>query len=207
MSEENTNRNWYHSFCDWLAFIISAFFSPYVTALVFIVLISYKYASDLSQFLPWMVTFLLFAIVIPGFYVLWLLEAKKIRDIHISDKNDRKVPFLLAGISSVIGAFLLYFLHAAKPVTTIGTAYAVNVVGVALLTQVWKVSIHTALYSAIATTAVILFGTQLWWLYLILIPLAWSRIHRHRHTIWQAVAGSLIAFVLTAAVFWIFGYL
>lgn len=194
-------------FCDYLAFSISALFSPYVTALVFIVLISYNYSRNLSQFLPWMVTFLLFGIIVPGFYVLWLLEARQISDIHISDKNDRKIPFLLAGASSVVGALLLYLLGAARPVIVIGVAYAVNVVGVALITQVWKISIHTALFSAISTITVILFGTQLWWLFLILIPLSWSRIHRHRHTVWQAVAGTLIAFVLTAATFWVFGYL
>lgn len=196
-----------HKFVDWLAFVISALFSPYVTALVFIVLVSYNYSQNLSQFLPWMMTFLLFAIIIPGFYVLWLLESHQIRDIHISDKNDRKIPFLVAGLSAVVGAILLYTLGAARQVTVIGVAYAINVAGIALITQVWKVSIHTALFSAIATTAVILFGLHLWWLYLFLIPLAWSRIHRRRHTIWQAVAGTLIAFVLTAATFWFYGYL
>jgi len=196
-----------HKFSDYLAFAISAFFSPYITAAVFIVIISYSYSQNLTQFLPWMITFLLFAVIIPGSYVLWLLETRRIRDIHISDKNERKIPFLLAGASSVIGAFLLFILGAARPVIVIGTAYAVNVVGVALITQLWKVSIHTALFSALATISVILFGIHLWWLYLALIPLAWSRIHRRRHTIWQVVAGSLIAFVLTAATFWFFGYL
>jgi len=194
-------------FYDRLAFVISAIFSPYVTSLVFIVIISYRYSKDLSQFLPWMVTFLLFALIVPGFYVLWLFETRRIRDIHISDKNDRKIPFLLAGLSSVIGAFLLFILNAARPIIVVGVAYAVNVVSVALITLFWKVSIHTALFSAVATISVILVGTHLWWLYLFLIPLAWARIHRRRHTIWQAVAGSLIAFVLTAATFWFFGYL
>lgn len=192
---------------DFIAFAISAFFSPYVTSLVFIILIAYHYSRDLGQFLPWMVTFVLFAVIIPGFYVLWLFESRKIRDIHISETRDRKVPFLLAGLSSIVGAVLLFILDAARPVEVVGAAYAVNVVFVALITQVWKISIHTALYSAVATISVILFGAGFWWLYLMLIPLAWSRIHRRRHTIWQAVAGSLIAFVLTAAVFWVFGYL
>lgn len=175
--------------------------------MVFIVLISYHYSRNLGQFLPWMFTFIFFALVIPGSYVLWLIEIHKIQDIHISDKNARKFPFLLAGISSVIGAILLFMLGAARPVTVIGAAYAINVVAIALLTQVWKVSIHTALFSAIATISVILFGIHFWWLYLILIPLAWSRIQRKRHTVWQVVAGSLLAFVLTSAVFWFFGYL
>src|SRR3990172_692141 len=192
---------------DYLAFLISAFFSPYVTALVFIIIISYKYAENISQFLPWMITFLLFAVIVPGFYVFWLLEARQIRDVHISDRNDRKIPFLLAGMSAIFGAILLFILDAARPVTVVGVVYAVNVIAVALITQFWKVSIHTALFSAVATISVILFGVHFWWLYLIIIPLAWARIHRQRHTIWQAVAGSLIAFVLTAATFWIFGYL
>lgn len=200
-------KTYTHTFFNYLAFAISAFFSPYITALVFIVIISYYYAHNLGQFLPWMITFLLFAIIIPGVYVLWLLESRQIRDIHISDKNARKIPFLITGASSIIGAIILFVLNAAKPVTMIGVAYAVNVIGIAIITQFWKVSIHTALYSAIVTIVVILFGVQFWWLYLILIPLAWSRIYRKRHTIWQAVAGSLIAFVLTAAVFWFYGYL
>ncbi len=192
---------------DGIAFIVSALFSPYVTATVFIVIIIYQYAENLSQFLPWLITFLLFGIIFPGLYVLWLLEKKQIKDLHIYEREDREIPFLLAGASSIIGALLLFILGAAKPVIVIGTVYAVNVTATALLTQVWKISIHTALFSSVATIAVILFITKFWWLYLILIPLSWSRIHRRRHTIWQAVLGSVIAFVLTAATFWLFGYL
>lgn len=207
MSKSSVIKKFMWRTSDYVAFIISAIFSPYIAALVFIVIISYYYSQNLAQFFPWMMTFLLFGIIIPGFYVLWLLETRQIRDLHISDKDDRKMPFLIAGLSSILGALILFLLGAAKPVTVIGVAYAVNVIGTALLTQVWKISIHTALFSAVSTITVILFGVQLWWLYLILIPLAWARIHRHRHTIWQAVAGSLIAFVLTSATFWIFGYL
>lgn len=196
----------FHQFIDYLAFIISAVFSPYITAGVFIIIISYYFSNNLSQFLPWMLTFLFFAVIVPGVYVLWLIETKKIRDIHINFIGDRKFPFLLAGLSSAIGAILLFILGAAKPVATIGTIYAVNVIAIAFLTQVWKISVHTALYTSVVTIITILFGINFWWLYLILIPLMWSRVHRQRHTIWQTVAGSLLAFVLTSATFWIFGY-
>jgi hypothetical protein len=194
------------TFSDYLAFGISAVFSPYITAAVFIVIVIYFYAQSLSQFLPWVVTFLFFAIIVPGMYLLWLIEIKKITDVHLADRKDRKWPFLLAGVSSLIGAVILIFLGAARPVIVIGTTYAINAMVVALITLFWKISIHTALFSAVATIAVIVFGSAFWWLYLILVPLGWSRIHRHRHTVWQAVAGALLAFVLTAAVFWLFGY-
>lgn len=194
------------TFSDYLAFGISAIFSPYITAAVFIVIVIYSYAQSLSQFLPWVVTFLFFAVIVPGTYLLWLLETKKITDVHLADRKDRKWPFLLAGVSSLIGAVILIFLGAARPVIVIGVTYAINAMVVAIVTLFWKISIHTALFSAVATIAVIVFGSAFWWLYLILLPLGWSRIHRHRHTILQAVAGALLAFVLTAAVFWLFGY-
>ncbi|OGD57171.1 hypothetical protein A2V71_01985 [Candidatus Berkelbacteria bacterium RBG_13_40_8] len=203
MSEEKESKK----FTDYLAFAISALFSPYVTAAVFIIIVTYAYAQNLSQFLPWMITFLAFAVIIPGIYTLWLMETGKIADIHMSGLKERKIPFLIAGILAIIGALILIILDAAKPVIVMGVTYAINALAVALVTQVWKISVHTALFSAISTIAVIIFGPFYWWLYLILIPLSWSRIHRHRHTIAQVVAGALLAFVLTTATFFVFGYL
>ena len=192
---------------DLLAFGISAIFSPYITAAIFILIVTYIYAKNLQQFLPWMGIAFLFAIIIPGGYILWLIERKDIHDIHLSEHYQRKVPFLLAGISAVLGAIALALIDAAKPVVVMGVVYAVNAVAVGLLTLFWKVSIHTALYSAVITVIVILFGIPYAWLYLILIPLSWSRIYRHRHTLNQVVGGAIIAFVLTSIVFWLFGYI
>ena len=193
-------------FEDYIAFIISAILSPYISATAFIIIVTYAYSQNLTQFLPWMGTFFLFAILIPAIYVLWQLEIGKIADIHITDQHERKIPFLVAGLSSVIGMIILVALQAAKPVIVIAVAYAVNALAVAIVTQFWKISIHTALFSSVCTVAIILFGWQFAWLYLLLVPLAWSRVHRHRHTLLQVVAGAVLAFVLTTATFWGFGY-
>lgn len=195
------------TFTDVLAFLISAVFSPYITALVFIIIITYNSSKDLNQFLPWMITFLLFSIIIPGIYILWQLEIGKIHDLHISDQNERKSPFLIAGISAIIGLIILIILGAARPVIVVAVAYSINTMIVGLITQYWKISIHMALFSSVATVTLILYGTNYWWLFLILIPLAWSRVHRKRHTVSQAVAGAILAFVVTMAVFGVFGYL
>jgi membrane-associated phospholipid phosphatase len=88
-----------------------------------------------------------------------------------------------------------------------GVVYAVNAVAVGVMTLYWKVSIHTALYSSIITVIVVLFGIQYAWGYLLIIPLAWSRIYRHRHSLNQVIGGAMIAFILTSLVFWFFGYL
>jgi len=196
-----------HSIIDYLAFFVSAILSPYITATVFITVIVYRYSETFAQFLPWILTFFLFAILLPGIYVLWLFETRQIKNVHINNIKDRKTPFLLLAFSSAVGAVLLWLLGAARPVVVIGVVYAVNATVIAMITQYWKISVHTAMFSSIATITIILFGIQFWWLYLFLIPLTWARITRKRHTIWQAVSGSILAFFFTALVFWVFGYL
>ncbi len=194
-------------FWDLLAFIISAIFSPYVMAGIFILLITYTFAQNVKEFLPWIGIEFLFAILIPGSYVVWLLERRLVRDVHLSDHDERKTPFLVAGISAVLGAASLALVGAAKPVILMGVVYAVNTVAIGILTLFWKVSVHTALFSSVMTVVVILFGAPFAWGYLFLIPLAWSRVYRHRHSLNQVIGGALITFVLTSLVFWLYGYI
>ena len=191
---------------DYTAFGISAIFSPYIMAVFFIVLLTYNYADDLSQFLPWVLTFLIFGTIIPGFYVLWLIEAGKIRDIHIPELKERRIPFLIAGISSVVGAVLLMSLGAAKAVIVMAVTYSVNALVVALITQYWKISIHMTMLTSIITVAVIVFGPVYAWFYFLLVPLAWSRVHRKKHTLLQVTVGAVLSFLLTGLVFWGYGY-
>ncbi len=192
---------------DILAFLTSAIFSPYITALVFIIVITYNSSQHLNQFLPWMTTFLLFSLILPGIYVLWQMEIGKIHDFHISDPNERKQPFLIAGISAIIGLIILIILKAAHPVIVVAVAYSTIAIVVALITLYWKISIHTAVFSSVATVLFILYGTAYWWLFLVIIPLAWSRVYRKHHTVLQTAAGAVLAFSLTTAVFLAFGYL
>lgn len=192
---------------DMIAFGISAIFSPYVMAAIFILLITYTYAQNVKEFLPWIGIEFLFAILIPGSYVIWLIESRRVRDIHLSDHDERKIPFVVAGISAVLGAASLALIGAAKPVILMGVVYAVNAVAIGILTLFWKVSVHTALFSSVMTVVVILFGVQFAWGFLFLIPLAWSRVYRHRHSLNQVIGGALITFVLTALVFWLYGYI
>ena len=201
----NTNLN-IKKWDDYVAFFVSAILSPYIMAVFFVVFLTYNYSQSLSQFLPWVLTFLLFGTIIPGVYVLWLIETEKVRDIHIADLGERRVPFLIAGISSVIGAILLMYLNAARPVIVMAVTYAVNALVVALITQYWKISIHMVMLASIITVAVIIFGGVYAWFYFLLVVLAWSRVHRKKHTILQVTAGAILAIILTAIVFWAYGY-
>lgn len=199
-------KNASHKLVDYLAFAISAISSPYIVAAIFSAIIFYTFARNLTEFLPWMLTFSFFAILIPGSFFVWQLETHQISDLHVANQNERKIPFLIGGISASIGTILLQFLGASHQVIVIGAVYSLNALILSIITQFWKISIHTSMYVAVVTMAMILFDFRYWWLIFFTIPIAWSRIHRHKHSVWQTLAGSIVAFLLTAFAFWIFGY-
>jgi hypothetical protein len=195
------------TFADILAFLISTVFSPYITAVVFIIAIIYNSSHDINEFLPWMITFLFFGLIIPFIYVLWQIETGTISDFRLSIREERKIPFIITGISAIIGTLLLFYLGAAWPVVVMAITFSVNAIAVAIITQYWKISIHMAVFASVSTVVSVLYGPKFIWLYIVLIPLAWSRIHRKRHNLMQVSAGALLSFILTAAVFWACGYI
>jgi len=193
-------------FLDGAAFLISSFFSPYLVSVVFILIISFIYALGLKQFLPWILISLFFIAAIPVGYIIWFMEKKKISDIHLSNLKERKIPFIIGAVSSVIGASILFCLKAATPILAVVTAYAVNAILISIITLYWKISIHSAFLVATVSIVMIVFGTKFWPLFLLWIPVAWARVHRRRHTPEQVLAGATLAIISTSIVFYIFGY-
>jgi len=191
---------------DGTAFFISAAFSPYLLSVLFVLLISFLYAESLKQFLPWILISLFFIGIIPAGYIFWLLENKKVSDIHLSRHQERKIPFLVGASSALIGVLLLYFLGAAKPILTVVLAYAANAVLICIITWYWKISIHSAFFTASVLIVMLFFGPKFWPLFFLWIPLAWARVHRKKHTPEQILAGAVVAILVTMMVFYFLGY-
>lgn len=205
-NQKNSLKSPRDRFFDGVAFLISAVFSPYLVSVFFILVISFIYADNLKQFLPWIIISFFFIGVIPAGYIFWLLENKKVSDLHLSNHDHRKKPFLVGAISSLMGMIILYFMHAATPILAVATAYAVNAALLFLVTLYWKISIHSALFAASVFIIVTLFGSSFWPLFLFWLPLSWSRVHRKKHTPDQVLFGAIIAILVTAIVLRFFGY-
>ncbi len=191
---------------DGAAFLISAVLSPYLIIVLFILIISFIYADSLKQFLPWILISFFFIGVIPVGYIFWLLENKKVSDIHLSNHSDRKIPFLISAVSALIGVIILYFFGAATPILAVTLAYALNATILFVITLYWKISIHSALFANFIFICVALFGAKYWPLFFLWVPLAWARVHRKKHTPEQVLFGAVIAICVTATVLHFFGY-
>lgn len=193
-------------FLDKLAFIISLALSPYIISTVYILIIFLQFTNRPNQFLIYVVIAFVFFILIPAGYVLYLFEKKQIADLHINFHQQRLKPFAFGAASAVLGAIILLFLGAPRPILVLSIAYAVNSVILTLITMFWKISIHAATTAALVSMTFVLFGMRFWPLLLLLPPLYWSRIYRQRHSLAQLLWGSVVSFLLVLVIFYLFGY-
>ncbi len=191
---------------DGAAFLISVAFSPYLVSVLFILIISFIYADSLREFLPWILINLFFIAIIPASYIFWLVEEKKVSDIHLSNHKDRKIPFLISAVSALVGVVVLYYYGVATPILAVTLAYALNATILFVITLFWKISIHSALFANLIFICIVLFGDKYWPLFFLWVPLAWARVHRKKHTPEQVLFGALIAICVTAIVLYGFGY-
>jgi hypothetical protein len=184
-----------------MAFALSALLSPYLVIPIGTTAIVASVAVSRKEWLIWTLLSVLFSTVIPALYVVVQIWRGKITDVHVMEREQRGGPFLIAIISSALGALVLRRLGADVRVWGIGAVLAAN--GVALLTisRYWKISMHVAVLSATVLAATIMIeGVSLASLAWMIPALIWARLTRGRHSLWQGVAGCVIASSLTAIV-------
>jgi hypothetical protein len=173
-----------------LARVVSDIFSP--PALAVPGLLLGVLASDVSGTYRYALLYLLVGVVLPVVYVLWLLKSGRITDFHLSDRRQRRGPFI-ASLACGFAAFgLLVYLGA--PAAFLGPLFALlaEILLLFVITLAWQVSVHTATTAGLVTFACLAFGpaAACWAL---LVPLvAWARIYLRRHTLAQTLAGAFL---------------
>jgi hypothetical protein len=185
-----------------LAFAFSAVLSPYLVIPVGTVLIVAAQSGGRNQFLLWTFVSIMSSTGIPALYVLWQIRQGKITDVHVMEREQRGGPFLVAVISSGFGALALYLLGAPSVVWGIGVVLLVNGLVMSWITSFWKISMHVAVLTACVIALLALIPSIHPWTLIWMIPaLMWARATRGRHSVWQGVAGFVVAGFLTALVF------
>jgi membrane-associated phospholipid phosphatase len=71
----------------------------------------------------------------------------------------------------------------------------------AVITNYWKISLHTAVTAGTATILTIVYGPVALAGWAVVTATGWSRIHLREHTPAQVIAGGIVGAVVAAAVF------
>ena len=175
---------------------ISKIFSPPTIAIVATLVFSLWSPIGLGLLCPALsilLGFLLFGFLpfLPIFY----FHKKKVVDLYVS-KREARTPFFLMAITSYSVATLVFFANDTKIMFLLALGYTFVTTILMLVNLFWKVSTHCAGVTGPIFALVFVFGINVLPLFLILVPLSWSRIKLKNHTFAQTLVGIIISIVV-----------
>ncbi len=184
---------------------ISSLSSPYLTAPLFILLAGYYYVQDPLEIALYGSITVGFTVLIPLLYTLHLCRTGRVDSVHIIDQRSRLGPLAITGASTAVGLALLYAVGAPQAILRLAVLLFLLAATVLMATYFLKVSGHMAAWGAGATIVVALYGPVLVPLFLVALPIAWSRLTLKRHTPLEVVAGFSYGIGTAAMIAWLLG--
>lgn len=190
-----------------LAVLISRILSPYIVAVLTIVIVAYKASEqNIVQTAKWSGLIVSIFVGLPLLYIILKVKSGKLTDIHVRAREQRHKIYAIGAISLSSCIILMLYLNAPKMVIAMLVAAIIANAINFMINKFWKVSIHLTAMAGASIIFYILFGLPALIISLgLLILAAWSRIELKEHSFGQVIAGSIVAASTTFLVFKAFG--
>ncbi|WTD06172.1 hypothetical protein OH717_28145 [Streptomyces albidoflavus] len=122
-------------------------------------------------------------------------------DKHVKVRSQRWVPLGATLASVLVGTALLALLNAPQDVIALVFAMIAGLLLTMLVTIWWKVSVHTAVASGVASILAVAVSPWALLGYAAVAAIAWSRASLRDHTPAQTIAGAVLGAVAAVSVF------
>lgn len=149
-----------------------------------------------------------FSIGIPLIITTYLVAIRKVSDIDWSDIEDRNKYLLPLSIPTVVIFILLFYFLTNSTLFHLSLVLATIMVASIFVTSIlkFKISGHMILASMAIANFNLFFHMGYLWLYLLLIPIAWSRYTLKKHTFNELFAGVILSNGIMILALLIFGW-
>lgn len=140
--------------------------------------------------------------LIPAGYIEWERGRGTWGDRHVVDRTKRAPIFFVILGSIGTGSVVMVLGHAPVGILVAMLALWVMTVGLLVVNTVWKISVDSAVASAVVALLSVVHSP--WWLaaYAMTVAVCWSRVALRYHTVAQTVAGASLG-AATAAAAWL----
>lgn len=195
MSEDVSFRLWQAR----LAWLLSGLLSPFVLVPIFGAFLIRELTTDNWEFLKLYLLCVGCSCGVPAAYIGYNVYAGKITDMHVKLLEQRRGPFRAGVLGLGLLAGSLWAVKAPFALSLYVSVIFINGIAFAVISESWKISVHTGTLGACLAGAIVILGWSPWWV-LLQGPLVWARAHRKRHHPGQGIGGALLGFVPVWAV-------
>ncbi len=143
---------------------------------------------------------ILFLTVVPMFAI--FSSSKSFTGWEFFDRKKRNKPYFFSLLSYLSGAVV--FLYLGNHVMfLISFTYFIVTLTMMIINFFWKISLHTSGIAGPVTSLVYVFGLGIAPLYLLLLPVAYSRYKLNSHDFLQLLVGALLGIFITYSTYFI----
>ncbi len=178
-----------------LAKIVSFGFSPTITLTLVLLIILLKTGLTNPQLRTILPLIILIDIILPAFIWFFSLEKHFISDWEITRREERGNLYIIFSLLFFLGTAIC-FIFGNSFITRLYFIFSLTFFLATIITFFWKISIHMVIDTLVVVLLTVLFP-GLWFLYLLLPLVAWSRYECHRHTPTQLTAGFALAILIS----------
>lgn len=184
-----------------LAGLVSFVFDPLVEGPLLLILLFFTKSTASLWLLP---VILFSTALVPFFFMIYALRRGLISDWETTKRQERHSLNLVC-LAVVFLTLFILCLAGDRFLTNLFLVLSVLMGLYTLITFFWKISGHMTANTAFVLVINLFFGWCFWWLFALLPLVAWARLIRNKHDIWQILAGiglaSLVIFVGYDALF------
>jgi hypothetical protein len=143
--------------------------------------------------LMWAVLYGLLISLLPLGIVLYMLKTGRISDLHIHNRQERHIPYLITFVGSVIALIVAYVFGGSQLLRSLLVCNTVGLVFLGFINARWLISNHTATIMQATVFSGFVFGHMVSVALAPVVGLTFvARLILRRHTIAQLVAGLLV---------------
>jgi hypothetical protein len=164
--------------------------------------VAFRFAPSRGEALLWAVVYTVLVCLLPAGFIVWMVRRGSIGDIHMKERRERFLPFIVSILCAAITWLVLSLMNASPAMPLMSVFTLAHLAVMMLITVWWQISMHAMSISGAIVAIGIVFGLLPAVVISPLIPLVGTaRLRLERHTLAQVIAGTLVGALVTIGLF------
>ena len=183
-----------------VARVVSEVLAPIVVIPLVTIVVSVHSADTLLRGLGFAAVAVFFAAGLPYMALLAGVRRGRFDDRQVRARAQRPALLAFTLASVVAGLVALQVLQAPRDLFALMAAMVAGMAITLLVSNFWKISIHTSCVAGVIASLALLVDARAWWLSPLVVLTGWSRTLLRDHSLAQAAVGTIVGAAVAATV-------